>query len=107
MTSSACHCEASSGSLLASAAHAPPSGLKISAWYPSSVNRKYGWLSSDHQKPTGQLVVVETTGFDITIATRFGFFRLTGLRSLWLTLVSFLVPVHGFVSSRKARRRPR
>jgi hypothetical protein len=41
------------------------------------VNRKYGWLSSAHQKPTGQPVVVETTGFEITIATRFGFFRLT------------------------------
>src|ERR1700739_1594007 len=91
MTSSACHCEASSGSLLASAAHAPPSGLKISAWEPSSVNREYRGVGSAHQKPPGQPVVVETTGFESTIATRFGFFRLTGLRSLWLIVVSFPV----------------
>jgi hypothetical protein len=49
------------------------------------VKRKYGCDSSDHQKPTGQLVVVETAGFEMTIATLFGFALKTGFRSLWLT----------------------
>ena len=43
---------------------------------------KYGWVSSDHQKPTGQPVVVETPGLEIAIATRLGLSTLTGLRFL-------------------------
>jgi len=39
-------------------------------------------MSADLQKPTGQPDVVETAGFEITIATTFGLFRLTGFRSL-------------------------
>jgi hypothetical protein len=49
-----------------------------------SLNLKYGWVRPDHHKPTGQPVVVEIAGFDITIATRFGFRGLTGFRSLLL-----------------------
>jgi hypothetical protein len=35
------------------------------------VNTWYGWVSSLHQKPTGQPVVVETAGLAMTMATRF------------------------------------
>src|SRR6516165_7819195 len=73
----------SRGSLKLSASHFPPSGLKISTSYPFSVRTKYEWVSSAHQKPQGQPVVVDVLGFAMTIATRFlrreatlGFFRL-------------------------------
>jgi hypothetical protein len=45
---------------------------------------KYGCESSDHQKPVGHPVVVETAGFEITIATRFLRFAFTGLESFRL-----------------------
>jgi hypothetical protein len=59
-------------------------GLKTFTSQPASVNAKYGWVSSAHQNPTGQPVVVDTAGFEITIAARLGRLGLTGLMFLWL-----------------------
>src|SRR5262249_47557989 len=69
---------------MASASHLPPVGLKISTSYPASLNAKYGCVSSDHQKPTGQPVVVEVAGLEITTAIRLGLFLLTTFGSLRL-----------------------
>src|SRR5215510_2263526 len=74
----------SRGSLMASASHRPPSGLKIRASYPCSENQKYGCVSSLHQKPTGHPVVVEVVGFEMTMAMRFRNLALTTFGSLRL-----------------------
>src|SRR5215510_2247137 len=76
----------SRGSLMASAAHRPPSGLKIRTSYPCSENQKYGCVSSLHQKPTGHPVVVEVAGFEITMAIRLRNLGLTTFGSLRLIL---------------------
>jgi hypothetical protein len=41
-----------------------------------------GVVNSDHQKPTGQPVVADTAGLEITLATRFGRPGLTTLTAL-------------------------
>src|SRR5262245_24013301 len=51
---------------------------------------KYGSVNSLHQKPTGQPVVVDTAGLEMTIATRLGRAGLVGLKSLWLIVCSLL-----------------
>src|SRR4029450_1686772 len=74
----------SRGSLMASGSHGPPCGLKTPISYPRSENQKYGCVSSLHQKPTGQPVVVEVAGFEMTIATRFRDLGFTTFRALML-----------------------
>src|SRR5262245_3763206 len=69
---------------MASAWQGPPAGLNTSTRYPASVKWKYGWLSSAHQNPTGQPVVVETPGLERTMATRLGRRGLTEFSVLWL-----------------------
>src|SRR5262245_8828987 len=90
MTSSACHWLLSSGSLIGSASHRPPSGLNTSTWYPTWVKWKYGSVSSLHQNPTGQPVVVDTAGFEMTVATCLGRLGFVGLKSLWLIACSLV-----------------
>ena len=64
-----------------SPSQAPPSGLKMSTAYPASVKASQGWVSSLHQNPTGQPVVVEVVGLAMTSATRLRRSALTGLGS--------------------------
>src|SRR5215813_1933909 len=77
----------SRGSLRLSASHSPPSGLKISTSYPFSVRTKYEWVSSAHQKPQGQPVVVEVLGLAMTVATRF-VRREARFRFFWLMVLA-------------------